>query len=113
MDNFTGLAATESLSYYWGKLMRGYAETGTSIYGGCEATSETEATITLTQPFAGFIPALSLPSFAIQSPAALEEFAADEVGGTAEAPDAQRVRAGPPDRHRSVQVRRRGLRVSR
>ena len=87
MNNFTGLAATESLSYYWGKLMRGYADTGTSIYGGCEAVSPTEATITLTQPFAGFIPALSLPSFAIQSPAALEEFKADEVGGTAEAPE--------------------------
>ncbi|MFC8682460.1 ABC transporter substrate-binding protein [Microbacterium ureisolvens] len=86
MNNFTGVAATESLSYYWGKLMRGYAETGTSIYGGCEATSDTEAVITLTQPFAGFIPALSLPSFAIQSPTALEEYSADEVGGTAEAP---------------------------
>lgn len=96
MNNFTGLAATESLSYYWGKLMRGYAETGTSIYGGCEATSETEATITLTQPFAGFIPALSLPSFAIQSPAALEEFAADEVGGTAEAPVLSEYAQGHP-----------------
>ncbi|MGL4255583.1 MAG: ABC transporter substrate-binding protein, partial [Microbacterium sp.] len=61
MNNFTGVAASESLSYYWGKLMRGYADTGTSIYGGCEATSDTEAVITLTQPFAGFIPALSLP----------------------------------------------------
>jgi len=96
MNNFTGLAATESLSYYWGKLMRGYAETGTSIYGGCEATSETEATITLTQPFAGFIPALSLPSFAIQSPAALEEFSADEVGGTAEAPVLSEYAQGHP-----------------
>ena len=96
MNNFTGLAATESLSYYWGKLMRGYADTGTSIYGGCEATSATEATITLTQPFAGFIPALSLPSFAIQSPAALEEFAADEVGGTAEAPVLSEYAQGHP-----------------
>ncbi|MEI3846282.1 MULTISPECIES: ABC transporter substrate-binding protein [unclassified Microbacterium] len=96
MNNFTGLAATESLSYYWGKLMRGYAETGTSIYGGCEATSDTEAVITLTQPFAGFIPALSLPSFAIQSPAALEEFSADEVGGTAEAPVLSEYAQGHP-----------------
>ncbi|KQZ86302.1 peptide ABC transporter substrate-binding protein [Microbacterium sp. Root166] len=96
MNNFTGVAASESLSYYWGKLMRGYAETGTSIYGGCEATSDTEAVITLTQPFAGFIPALSLPSFAIQSPAALEEFAADEVGGTAEAPVLSEYAQGHP-----------------
>ncbi|MGP3535896.1 ABC transporter substrate-binding protein [Microbacterium sp. RD1] len=85
-NNFTGVAQSESLSYYWGKLMRGYADTGTSIYGGCEAASPTEVTITLTQPFAGFIPALSLPAFAIQSPTALEEYEADNVGGTSEAP---------------------------
>ncbi|MEV8241554.1 ABC transporter substrate-binding protein [Microbacterium testaceum] len=85
-NNFTGIAQSESLSYYWGKIMRGYADTGTSIYGGCEATSPTEVTITLTEPFAGFIPALSLPAFAIQSPTALQEYKADEVGGTSEAP---------------------------
>lgn len=85
-NNFTGIAQSESLSYYWGKIMRGYADTGTSIYGGCDAASPTEVTITLTEPFAGFIPALSLPAFAIQSPTALEEYAADEVGGTSEAP---------------------------
>lgn len=96
MNNFTGVAASESLSYYWGKLMRGYADTGTSIYGGCEATSDTEVAITLTQPFAGFIPALSLPSFAIQSPTALEEFSADEVGGTAEAPVLSEYAQGHP-----------------
>ena len=85
-NNFTGIAQSESLSYYWGKIMRGYADTGTSIYGGCEAASPTEVTITLTEPFAGFIPALSLPAFAIQSPTALAEYKADEVGGTSEAP---------------------------
>ena len=85
-NNFTGIAQSESLSYYWGKIMRGYADTGTSIYGGCEAVSPTEAKITLTEPFAGFIPALSLPAFAIQSPTALAEYKADEVGGTSEAP---------------------------
>jgi len=85
-NNFTGLAQSESLSYYWGKLMRGYADTGTSIYGGCEASSPSEVTISLTQPYAGFIPALSLPAFAIQSPTALDEYDADNVGGTEEAP---------------------------
>lgn len=85
-NNFTGLAQSQSLSYYWGVIMRGYADSGTSIYGGCEAVSPTEVTITLTEPFAGFIPALSLPAFSIQSPTALEEYAADDVGGTAEAP---------------------------
>lgn len=95
-NNFTGVAQSDSLAYYWGKLMRGFADTGTSIYGGCEANGDYEATITLTQPFAGFIPALSLPAFAIQSPAALEEYNADEVGGTSEAPTLSEYAQGHP-----------------
>jgi peptide/nickel transport system substrate-binding protein len=85
-NNFTGIAQSESLSYYWGKIMRGYADTGTSIYDSCEVVSDTEVTVNLNEPFAGFIPALSLPAFAMQSPAALEEYNADDVGGTSEAP---------------------------
>lgn len=95
-NNFTGIAQSESLSYYWGKIMRGYADTGTSIYGGCDAASPTEVTITLTEPFAGFIPALSLPAFAIQSPTALEEYGADDVGGTSEAPTLSEYAQGHP-----------------
>jgi len=95
-NNFTGVAQSASMSYYWGSLMRGYADTGTSIYDSCEVGSDTEVTITLTQPFAGFIPALSLPAFAIQSPTALEEFNADEVGGTAEAPTQSEYATGHP-----------------
>ncbi|MCK6068405.1 MULTISPECIES: ABC transporter substrate-binding protein [Microbacterium] len=85
-NNFTGIAQSESLSYYWGKIMRGYADTGTSIYDSCEVVGDTEVTVNLSQPFAGFIAALSLPAFAMQSPAALEEYNADDVGGTSEAP---------------------------
>ncbi|KAA9158357.1 ABC transporter substrate-binding protein [Microbacterium lushaniae] len=85
-NNFTGIAQSESLSYYWGKIMRGFADTGTSIYDGCEVVSDTEVTVNLSQPFAGFIAALSLPAFAMQSPTALEEYNADDVGGTSEAP---------------------------
>ncbi|WEK13533.1 MAG: ABC transporter substrate-binding protein [Candidatus Microbacterium phytovorans] len=95
-NNFTGVAQSASMSYYWGALMRGYADTGTSIYAGCEATSDTEVVISLTQPFAGFIPALSLPAFAIQSPTALEEYNADEVGGTEEAPTQSEYATGHP-----------------
>ncbi|AOX45530.1 ABC transporter substrate-binding protein [Microbacterium sp. BH-3-3-3] len=95
-NNFTGIAQSESLSYYWGKIMRGYADTGTSIYGGCEVGSPTEVTIALTEPFAGFIPALSLPAFAMQSPTALQEYQADEVGGTSEAPTLSEYAQGHP-----------------
>ncbi|WP_439593649.1 ABC transporter substrate-binding protein [Microbacterium sp.] len=95
-NNFTGVATSQSMAYYWGVIMRGFAETGTSIYGGCTADSPTQATITLTAPFAGFIPALSLPAFAIQSPTALQEYNADDVGGTAEAPTQSEYGQGHP-----------------
>lgn len=85
--NFTGIQQAETVSYYYGKLFRGFADKPQdAVYKSCEATEDLEATITLAQPFAGFISSLSLPAFAMQSPKALEEFKADEVGGTAEAP---------------------------
>jgi len=95
--NWTGLAASEALSYYYGKLFRGYVDTpDTAVYDSCSADGELEATVQLKQPFAGFIPALSLPAFAMQSPAALEEFGADEIGGTEEAPSLSEYGAGHP-----------------
>ncbi len=86
--NWTGLAQSESLSYYYGSLFRGFADSpADAVYESCApGDSPTEVTVSLAKPFAGFISALSLPSFSMQSPAALEEFAADEVGGTEDAP---------------------------
>ncbi|MEH3088972.1 MAG: ABC transporter substrate-binding protein [Microbacterium arborescens] len=95
--NWTGLAASEALSYYYGKLFRGYVDTAdTAVFDSCSADSEFEATVTLKQPFAGFIPALSLPAFAMQSPTALEEYGADEIGGTEESPSLSEYGAGHP-----------------
>ncbi|GAA5034753.1 ABC transporter substrate-binding protein [Microbacterium fluvii] len=91
---FTGVAASQSMAYYWGVIMRGFGDD--SIYDSCTADSDTQATITLKQPFAGFIPALSLPSFSIQSPTALEKYGADEVGGTEEAPVQSEYGQGHP-----------------
>ncbi|MFF2633378.1 ABC transporter substrate-binding protein [Microbacterium sp. NPDC058021] len=85
--NWEGLAASEALAYYYTKLFRGYAsDPSSAVYASCSADDATTATVTLNQPFAGFIPALSLPAFSMQSPTAMAEFSADEVGGTAEAP---------------------------
>lgn len=95
-NNLTGVAQSSSLAYYWGTLMRGFADTGTSIYAGCETNGDTEVTISLSEPFAGFIPALSLPAFAIQSPTALEEYNADDVGGSSEAPTLSEYATGHP-----------------
>ena len=95
--NWEGLAASEALGYYYNKLFRGYASSPEeAVYESCTADDETTATVALNQPFAGFIPALSLPAFSMQSPAAMEEFAADEVGGTAEAPTLSEYAMGHP-----------------
>ncbi|GAB3084512.1 ABC transporter substrate-binding protein [Nocardioides zeae] len=72
---------TDDKAYYYGKLFRGFATGATAesaIYAGCSADDELTATITLDAPFAGFIAAMSLPAFAMQSPTALEEYQDDE-----------------------------------
>ncbi|WP_394289267.1 ABC transporter substrate-binding protein [Microbacterium sp.] len=95
--NWEGLAASEALGYYYNKLFKGYASNAEdAVYKSCAADGDTTVTIELNKPFAGFIPALSLPAFAMQSPTALEEYAADEVGGTAEAPTLSEYATGHP-----------------
>ena len=85
--NWTGLTATESLSYYYGSLYGGFAGDENALYESCSADDELTATVNLTRPFSGFIASLSLPAFAMQSPTALEEYGADDVGGSEEAPE--------------------------
>ena len=68
----------------------------------------TTAKITLTSATGRIPAALALPSFAMQSPAALKKYDADKVSalrGHLPVPD---VRDRAPDRHRPVQVRRLG-----
>jgi len=86
--NFTGLAASEATSYYYKSLFKAYAAAPEgAVYASCTpGDTPTEVTVTLAKPFAGFIAALSLPSFSMQSPTALAEYNADELGGTEEAP---------------------------
>lgn len=91
-NNFTGVLQSESLSYYWQKVNGGFASSdvesldGTGKYESCDAPDETTAVVTLASPLPEFISALSLPSFSMQSPTALQEYAADEVGGDESAP---------------------------
>jgi peptide/nickel transport system substrate-binding protein len=73
-------AQTDDLTYYYAALFRGFAtgdRADEAIYGSCTADDETTATVTLEKPFAGFISAMSLPAFSMQSPTALEEFQDD------------------------------------
>ena len=89
--NFTGLQQSPSVAYYWTTVFGGFAESEDpslppSLYSSCEATDETTAVITLSRPSSTFLSALSLPAFSIASPTALEEYGADEVGGSADSP---------------------------
>ncbi|SDH78049.1 ABC transporter substrate-binding protein [Agrococcus jejuensis] len=95
--NFTGVAQADSMAYYYSSLFQGYADSPeNAVYASCTVDDDLSATVTLAKPFAGFIAALSLPAFAMQSPTALQEFNADDVGGTAEAPTLSEYAEGHP-----------------
>ncbi|MBT2484946.1 MULTISPECIES: ABC transporter substrate-binding protein [unclassified Microbacterium] len=95
--NWTGLAASEAFGYYYNKLFKGYASNAAdAVYKSCAPDGESSVTIELNKPFAGFVASLSLPSFSMQSPSALAEFGADEVAGSAEAPQLSEYAMGHP-----------------
>ncbi|NNH06559.1 ABC transporter substrate-binding protein [Cellulomonas fimi] len=91
-NNFTGVLQSESLSYYWQKVNGGFATSdvetlnGTGKYESCEAPDAATAVVTLKSPLPELISALSLPSFSMQSPTALQEYEADNVTGSTDAP---------------------------
>jgi peptide/nickel transport system substrate-binding protein len=85
--NFKGLLQSDSVSYYWVSFFGGFSDKKTpSLYQSCEAKDEDSVTITLTQPSASFLAALSQSAFSISSPTALKQYNADKVSGTAEEP---------------------------
>ena len=92
--NWTGLAASESLSYYYTHVFGGQGDNGK--YDSCEASDAATAVVKLKSPLPELVPALSLPSFSMQSPTALEEFKADEVGGAEDAPELSEYATGHP-----------------
>jgi peptide/nickel transport system substrate-binding protein len=81
--NFTGSFQNGDASYYWQTVFGGFAENESedlppSLYAGCEATDEHTAVLRITKPSSSILGALSLTSFAIASPEALEQYGADE-----------------------------------
>ena len=95
--NWTGLAASEAFGYYYNTLFHGYADSPeNAVYKSCTPDGDYSVTVELNKPFAGFIPALSLPAFSMQSPSALQEFGADEVSGSAEKPQLSEYAQGHP-----------------
>jgi peptide/nickel transport system substrate-binding protein len=65
-------------SYYYQTVFGGFKGNPDALYDSCEATDELTATLHLTRPSASLLGALALTNFTIASPAALEEFGADE-----------------------------------
>ena len=81
--NFKGSFQNGDASYYWQTVFGGFANNESedlppSLYVGCDVVDENTATIHLTTPSSSSIGALSLSSFSIASPKALQEFGADE-----------------------------------
>jgi len=85
--NFEGLAASPAASEYYQNVFGGFASTPDvpSLYESCEASDESTAVVTITQVTSRFPAALTLPSFAMQSPSAMEEFDANNLSGNEDA----------------------------
>jgi peptide/nickel transport system substrate-binding protein len=96
--NLTGITQSPNVTAYYNDIFRGFADSPDSaVYASCApGESPSEVTITLAKPFAGFIAALSLPAFSMQSPTALAEYTADDIGGTEEAPTISEYGQGHP-----------------
>jgi peptide/nickel transport system substrate-binding protein len=81
--NWTGVNQSENISYYYNSLFKGFKSGKTGgVYDSCEAPSANQAVVTLTAPFAGFVQAMTLPAFSMQSPTALQQYNADKTEGT-------------------------------
>jgi peptide/nickel transport system substrate-binding protein len=85
--NFTGLAQSPSASTYWQDVFGGFKDTPDTpnIYKSCAASDDATAVITLNQVTSKFPAALTLPSFSIQSPTAMEKYDADNLSGNDDA----------------------------
>jgi peptide/nickel transport system substrate-binding protein len=81
--NMKGAAAQSQMIYY-GDVFEGFAKNegdagGEPVYKSCEAKDPATAVLNLTKAKGAFPAAFTLPSFAIQSPAALKQYNADTV----------------------------------
>jgi peptide/nickel transport system substrate-binding protein len=80
MFNQTGAGQNPALSYYWSENFGGFADgVEPSLYDSCTAANPATAVIKLTRVTGKFPALLALPSFSMQSPAALEQHDANNV----------------------------------
>src|SRR5256714_11296991 len=81
--NFTGPFQDASATYYWQTVFLGFHHNGSSdlspsLYKSCTTKGQYTAVIHLTKRSSSFLPALVISSFAIQSPAALKKYGANQ-----------------------------------
>ncbi|MFN2488213.1 MAG: ABC transporter substrate-binding protein [Actinomycetota bacterium] len=77
--NFKGPLQQPDASYYYQTVFVGFSDGKTpSLYESCEAVDESTVKLTITKPSASLLAALTLTSFTIASPEALEKYKADE-----------------------------------
>jgi peptide/nickel transport system substrate-binding protein len=87
--NFAGLMQSPDVSSYWQDVWGGFAKNESpdlapSLFKSCEAKDDSTVDITITRVTSKFPAALALASFSISSPAALKQYGADTIGGTAD-----------------------------
>jgi peptide/nickel transport system substrate-binding protein len=81
--NFTGSFQNPDATYYWQTVFGGFAhnEPGSptsSLYKGCKTAGKYTVKLLLTKPSASFLAAMSLPSFSIESPTAMQKYGANQ-----------------------------------
>lgn len=89
-----GIAQSPDMTYYWQQFAGGFAENeegredlGEPNYVSCEATDDLTAVITLRNPTSKVPGLLVRQQFGMHSPEALQTYNADDIGGTAAAPE--------------------------
>jgi peptide/nickel transport system substrate-binding protein len=83
--NFTGSFQNPSATYYWQTVFGGFkkydpksgAPKG-SLFASCKVVNDSSVTINLTAPSASFLAGLSLPSFSMGSPTAMQKYGANQ-----------------------------------
>lgn len=76
----TGAAQSDSVSQYWGDNFGGFSDgKAPSLYKSCTAKDAGTAVVELTKATSKFPDVLGLPAFAMQSPAAMKQYDANNV----------------------------------
>jgi peptide/nickel transport system substrate-binding protein len=87
--NATGLMQSPDVTPYWQDVMGGFAKNERddlppSLFKSCTAKDATTVELAFTRVSSKIPAALMLPSFAIHSPKALEQYQASNIGGSAD-----------------------------